>query len=172
MRDLSSIFRSIPIAPAVGGARAVAPFLRAFSDVGTGHDFFTGQTATLSSVGAGLDQAWSTFYRANLTGGHHDGAARRAVHPSRRVADRGARSVDRTDSSSARRRAPAVPQRHFSAILSGTVDGTSVASVNVGCDRSLTDCGQSQRGAQPAAGPLDQRGGLVDAAAAAAALRS
>ncbi len=46
-------------------AMAIAPFL--FSDVGTGRDFFTGQTATLASVGAGLDETIGAFFRANLT---------------------------------------------------------------------------------------------------------
>jgi len=44
---------------------ALAPFV--FSDVGTAHDVFSGRDATLASVGAGLDQAFGGFYRANLT---------------------------------------------------------------------------------------------------------
>jgi hemolysin activation/secretion protein len=46
-------------------AGALAPF--AFGDIGTAHDAFTGQDARLASVGAGIDQAFGGFYRANLT---------------------------------------------------------------------------------------------------------
>jgi hemolysin activation/secretion protein len=43
----------------------VAPFV--FSDTGTGRDFFTGQTAKLSSVGGGVDSVIGSYFRSNLT---------------------------------------------------------------------------------------------------------